>query len=216
MRPGRKFWIGDQTICAVHVEAGSLQELSFLLRIDGNFASEDGVDHVGGTDILVSRVPIMVIVFVFVTTPVLLPVFLGRIVLSGPLRVDAFEDTAFFHPVNGFGVELARFLQRLVVIFLVVSPPIRALDRIHLVVVVTRALAPKVIAIVTPPIPTFSMVVVVRAMMVPVVKTTMTVVPSRRLVGASRILSDELFCVIGVSVVFCRGKELSHRGRPFT
>jgi len=114
--------------------------------------------------------------------------------------------------VIGLGVELARSLQRLVVIFLVVSPPIGALDRIHLVVVVKR---PEVIAIVTPPIPTFSMVAVVWATMVPIVKTTTTVVPSRRLVGTSHILSDELFCVIGISVVFCRGKELSHRGRPF-
>jgi len=117
--------------------------------------------------------------------------------------------------VIGLGVELARSLQRLVVIFLVVSPPIGALDRIHLVVVVVRALAPEVLAIATLPIPTFSMVAVVRAMMVPIVKTTTTVVPSRRLVGTSRILSDEHFCVIGVSVVFCRGKELSHRGWPF-
>ena len=202
MRPGRKFWIGDQTVCAIHVEAGSLQELSFSLRLDGNFASEDGVDHVGGTDILVSWVPILVVVFVFVTTPVLFPIFLGRIVLSSALRVDAFEDTTFFHHVIGLGVELARSFQCLVVIFLVVSPPIGALDRIHLVVMVTRALAPEVIAIVMPPIPTFSMVVVVSATMVPVVKTSTTVVPSRRLIGTSRILSDEVFCVIGVSVVF--------------
>jgi len=82
-------------------------------------------------------------------------------------------------------------------------------------VVVARALAPEVITIVTPPIPTFSVVAVVRATMVPVVKTTTTVVPSGRLVGTCGILSDELFCVIGVGVVFCRGKELGHRGRPF-
>ena len=173
------------------------------------------MDHVGGTDVLVSWVPILVVVFVFVTTAVLLPVFLGRNVLSSPLHVDAFEDMTFFHCVIGLGVELARSLQHLVVIFLVVSPPMGALDRIHLVVVVARALAPKVIAIVTPPIPTFSMVAVVGAMMVPVVKMTTTVVPSRRLVGTSRILLDEFFCVIGISVVFCCGEELDNRGRPF-
>jgi len=98
---------------------------------------------------------------------------------------------------------------------MVVPPPIGALDRIHLMIVVARALAPEVITIVTPPIPTFSMVAVVRATMVPVVKTTTTVIPSRMLVGTSRILSDELFYVIGVGIVFCRGKELSHHGRPF-
>jgi len=90
VRPGKTFWVGDQTVCAVHVEAGSVQELSFSLGFDGNFASDDGVDHIGGTDVLVSWVPILVVVFIFVTTSVLLPVFLGGIVLSGPLCVDAF------------------------------------------------------------------------------------------------------------------------------
>jgi len=112
-------------------------------------------------------------------------------------------------------MELARSFQCLVVIFLVVLPPIWALDRVHLVVMVARALAPEVIAVVTPPVPTFSMVAVVSGMMVPVVKTSTTVVSSRRLVGASRVVSDELFYVVGVSVVFCHGEKLGHRGRPF-
>jgi len=215
VRLGREFRIGDQTVCVVHVQAGSIQEFSFSLRLDRNFASEDGVDHVSGIDKQVSWVPILVVVFVFVTVPVLLPVILGRIVLSSPPRVDALEDSAFFHRVIGLGVELARSLQCLVVVFLVVPPPIGALDRIHLVIVVVRALAPEVITIVTPPIPTFSVVTVVRAMMVSVVKMTTTVISSRRLVGASRIFSDELFCVVGVGVVFCRGEELGHRGWPF-
>jgi len=173
------------------------------------------VDHIGGIDILVSWVPILVIVLVFVTAPVLFPVVLGRIVLSSPPCVDAFEDTTFFHRVIGLGVELAWSLQCLVVIFLVVPPPNGALDRIHLMIVAARALAPEIITIVTPPIPTLSVVVVVGAMMVPVVKTTTTVVPSRGLVGSSRIFSDELFYVISVGVVFCCGEELGHRGRPF-
>ena len=137
------------------------------------------------------------------------------------------------------GVELARSLQRLVVIFLVVPSPVGTLDRIHLVVVVARALTPEVITIVTPPIPTFSVVVVARALapevitivmppiptfsvvvvvgatMVPVVETTTTVVSSRRLVGTSRIILDELFCIISVGVIFGRGKELGHRRWPF-
>ena len=90
MRPGGKFWIGDRAVCAVHIEAGSLQELSFSFRLDGNFASEDRVDHVGGTDILVSLVPILVLVLVFMIAPVLFPIFLGRVVLSSPPCVDAF------------------------------------------------------------------------------------------------------------------------------
>ena len=173
-----------------------------MLGFDGNFASEDRVDHVGRFDIQVSWVPILVLVFVFVIAPVLLRVFLGGIILSGPPRVDAFEDTTFFHRVVRLGVELARSLQCLVVIFLVVPLSVGAFCCIHLVVVVARALAPEIITIVTPPIPTLSMVAVVGATVVPVIKTTTTIVPSRRLVGTSRILSDEFFCVAGVGVVF--------------
>ena len=103
-------------------------------------------------------------------------------------------------------MELARSFQRLVVIFLVVSPPIGALDRVHLVVMVARALAPEIITVVTAPVPTFSMVAAVSAVMVPIVKTSTTVVSSKRLVGASRIFSDE---------VFCHSDELGHRGQPF-
>jgi len=103
VRPERKFRVSDQTVRAVHIEAGSLQELSLSFRLDGNFASKDGVDHVGGTNILVSWVPILVVIFVFMTMSVLLPVFLGEIVLSSPLCVDAFEDTSFFHHVLDLG-----------------------------------------------------------------------------------------------------------------
>ena len=89
------------------------------------------------------------------------------------------------------------------------------LDRIHLVVVVARALASEIITIVTPPIPTFSVVTVVGATMVPVVETTTTVVSLRKLVGTSRIVPDELFCIVGVGVIFGRGKELGHCRWPF-
>ena len=112
-------------------------------------------------------------------------------------------------------MQLAWSLQRLVVVFLLVSPPIGTLDHIHLVVVVAMALASEVITIVTPHVPAFSVVPVVGATMVPVVDTTSTVISSRRLVGASRIVPDELFCVIGVGVIFGRGKELDHRRWPF-
>jgi len=215
VRPGRKFRVGDQAVCAVHIEAGSLQELSLSFRIDGNFASEDGVHHDGGTDILVSWVPILVVFFVFVTMSALLPVFLGGIPLSSPLCVDAFEDTTFFLRVIRLGMELAWSFQCLVVVFLIVSPPIGALDCVHLVDMVTRSLAPKIVAVVTSPVPTISVVTVVTTVMVPVVKASTTVVSLGRLVGASRIFSDEFFCVVGISVVFCHGEELGNRGRPF-
>jgi len=83
------------------------------------------------------------------------------------------------------------------------------------VVVVVRALASEVITIVTRPIPTFSVVTVAGATMAPVVEATTTVISSRELVGSSRIIPDELLCIIGVGVIFSRGEEFGHRRRPF-
>jgi len=170
------------------------------------------VYHVGGTDILVPWVPILVIVFVFLTVSVLFPVFLGGISLSGPLCVDAFKNTTFFHRVVGLGMELARSFQRRVVVFLIVSSSIGMLNCVHLVIVVARSLASEIVTIFTTPVPPFS---VVAAVGIPVVKTPMAVVSSGRLLSSSYIFSDELFCVVGIGVVFGCGEELGDRGRPF-
>jgi len=173
------------------------------------------MDHVSGTDILVSWVPILVLVLVFVVAPVLFPNFLGGVVLSGPPRIDAFEDAAFFHGMVGLGMQLARSLQRLVVVFLIVPPPVGALDCIYFVVVVAGTLSSEIVAIVTPPVPTFPVIAVVGATVVPVVEATATIISTRRLVGTSRIVPDEFFCVVGIGVILSRGEELGHRCWPF-
>ena len=165
---------------------------------------------------MVPWVPILVIVLVFLTASVLFPVFLGGISLSGLMCVDAFEDTAFFHRVVGLGMELARSFQRLVIVFLVVSPSIRTLDCVHLVVVVTRPLAFEIVTVVATPIPPFSVVAVVAAARISVVDASTTVVLSGRLVGSSHVFSDEYFCVVGIGIVFGRGEELGDRGWSFT
>jgi len=112
-------------------------------------------------------------------------------------------------------MELAWSFQHLVVVFLVVSPSIGTLDCVHLVVVVARSLACEIIAIVTTPVPPFSVVAVVTAAGIPVVETPTAVVASGRLLSSSYIFADELFCVVGISVVFGRGEEPSDHGRPF-
>jgi len=165
------------------------------------------VYYVGGTDILVPWVPILVVVFVFLTVSILLPVFLDGIPLSSSLCVDAFEDTAFFHCVVGLGMELAQSFQRLVIVFLVISPSVGTLDCVHLVVVVMRSLASKIVTVVAMPVPPYSVVVVVAAARVPVVEASTIVVSSGRQVGSTHFFSDEFFCVIGIGVVFGHGEE---------
>ena len=102
-----------------------------------------------------SWVPILVIVFVFLTVSILLPVFLGGIPLGGPLCVDAFEDTTFFHRMVRLGMELAWPFQCLVVVFLVVPSTIGTFDCVHLMIVVARSLASEIVTVVATPIPTF-------------------------------------------------------------
>jgi len=163
----------------------------------------------------VSWVPILVVVFVFLTASVLIPIFLGGIPLSGPLCIDACEDTIFFHHVVGHGMELAWSFQHLVIVFMVVSPSIETLDCVHLVIVVARSLASEIVTIVTTPVPPFSVVVVVAAAGILVVEIPTAVVSSGRLLDSSYIFADELFCIVGIGVVFGRGEELSDRGQPF-
>ena len=56
---------------------------------------------------------------------------------------------------------------------MVVPPPIGTLDRIYFVVVVAGALSSKIVAVVAPPVPTFSVIAIVGAAVVPVVVATM-------------------------------------------
>jgi hypothetical protein len=147
---------------------------------------------------------------------VLLPVFLGGIPLGGPLCVDALEDTTLFHHVVGLGMELVRSFQRLVIVFLVVSPSVGTLDCVHLVVIITRSLSSEIVTAVATSVPPFSVVAVVAAVRIPVVEASTTVISSGRLVGSSHIFSDEFFCVIGIGIVFGCGEELGDRGWPFT
>jgi len=113
----------------------------------------------------------------------------------------------------GFGMELARSFQRLVVVFLVVPPSIGTLDCVYLMIAVMRSLASEVVAIVTMPVPPFSVVVVVAAAGIPDVEASTVVVSLGRLLGSSYVFSDELLCVVGISVVLGYGEKFGDRGR---
>jgi len=80
---------------------------------------------------------------------------------------------------------------------------------------VAGAFSSEIIAIVVPPVQTFPVIAVVGAVVVPVVEATTTIIPPRRLVGTSRIVPNEFFCVVGVGIIFSRGEELGHCCWPF-
>ena len=159
-------------------------------------------------------VPVLVVVFILLVVSVMFPGSFGDVALSSLLCVDALEDTTFFHRVVTLGVKLAWSFQGLVVVFLIVLSSVGTLDCIHLVIVVARSLSSKVIAVVVAPIPPFSVVAVITTSRVSVVKMSTAVVPSGRLLGSSDVLSDELFYVVGIGVIFGRGKEFGDSGRP--
>jgi len=135
-------------------------------------------------------VPVLVFVFVLLVVPVVFPGGLGGASLSGSLRVDALEDTTFFHRMVRLGMKLARPFQDFVVIFLVVSSSIGMLDCVHLMINVARSLASEIIMVVVVPIPPFSVFVVVATSRVSVVKTSML---------------GRLFILLGSSHVFVDG-----------
>jgi len=83
------------------------------------------------------------------------------------------------------------------------------------VIVVARSLASEVIAVVTAPIPPFSVVVVVAAPRVSVVETPTVVIPSGRLLGPSDVFSNEFLYVVGIGVIFGHGEEFNDCGRHF-
>jgi len=161
-----------------------------------------------------SWVPILVVVFVFLTVSVLLPIFLGGIPVGGPLCVDALEDTTFFHRMVRLGMELAWPFQCLVVVFLVVPPSIGTFDCVYLVIVVAM-LASELVVVVATPVPPFSVVAVIAVAGIPVIKTATAIVSSGRLLGSSHVFTDEFFCVVSIGVIFGRGEEFSDHGRPF-
>jgi len=112
-------------------------------------------------------------------------------------------------------MELAWPFQCLVVVFLVVPSSIGTFDCVHLMIVVARSLASEIITVVATPVPTFSVVTVIVVAWISVIKTTTAIVSSGRLLGSSHVFADELFCVIGIGIIFGRGEEFSDRGRPF-
>ena len=71
--------------------------------------------------------PVLVIVFILLVAPVMFLGSFGDVALSSPLRVDALEDTTFFHRVVRLGMKLARSFQGLVVVFLMSHRPLERL-----------------------------------------------------------------------------------------
>jgi len=169
---------------------------------------------------LVAWISVLVFVLVLLVAPVALPRCFSGVTLNGLLCVDAFEDTTFLYCVVGLRMKLAWPLQGFIVVFLIIASTGELLDCVDFVVIVVRSFTPKIIIVVAAPIPPFSMVAIIIAPKAAVVEMS-TVVSGvislwRLLVllGSSNVFSDELFCVVGIGIIFGRGEELNNRARP--
>ena len=165
-------------------------------------------------------ISVLVFVLVLLVAPVALPRCFSGVTLNGLLCVDAFEDTTFLYCVVGLRMKLAWPLQGFIVVFLIIASTGELLDCVDFVVIVVRSFTPKIIIVVAAPIPPFSMVAIIIAPKAAVVEMS-TVVSGvislwRLLVllGSSNVFSDELFCVVGIGIIFGRGEELNNRARP--
>ena len=164
------------------------------------------MDNVGSVDVLVAWISVLVFVLVLLVASVALSSCFSDVTLSGLLCVDAFEDTTFFHCVVGLGIKLARPIQGFIVVFLIITSTGKPLDCVDFVVIVTRSFCPKIIIVVTTPIPPFSVATIIVAPKVAVVETSVVVsgvVSLRRLLvllGPSDVFSNELFCVVQTNV----------------
>jgi len=171
-------------------------------------------------DVLVAWVLVLALVLVLLVAPVVLTHQFSGVTLDGLLHVNALEDTTFFHCVVGLGVKLAQPVQGFIVVFLTITSTSEPLDRVDLMVIVVRSFIPQVIMVVAAPGPPFSVVTVIVTPRVVVVETFAVVsgiVSPRRLLvllGFSDILSDKLFYVIGVGIIFGHGEELSDCAQP--
>jgi hypothetical protein len=115
------------------------------------------------------------VLFFIVTIPSLCVIIgLCGIVGSEPLAVDILEEAAILHGVIGFGVKLARALQGIVVVILVIVATSWLLNRVDFMIVLEGTLAYEGVAAVTPSV----MVVLVVVVIVAPIMTIVVVVPT--------------------------------------
>jgi hypothetical protein len=111
------------------------------------------VDGFGGIDILVTRISILCVIIVVITVmPRSIVNGFWSIVVSKLLGVDVPEEATVFHGVIGLGMDLVGTLQGFIVVLLIVPTTTWLLNRVDFMIVLTRMLASKGVAVVMPPI----------------------------------------------------------------
>lgn len=138
------------------------------------------MDDVSLVDVLVVGVSVLIIIVLFAIAPITVACGLRSIILNDLLCIDVLKDATIFHGVGRSRMELARAIQGFVIVILIGTATSKPLDYVVLVVVFMRPLTPKVITVVTVPIPSFTPVPIVVATGIAVVESpTVVTVMSR-------------------------------------
>jgi hypothetical protein len=180
------------------------------------------VDDISWIDILMARIPVLVLVLVLLVVPIAFAGGFGGVTLDGLLHVNTFEDTTFFHCVVGLRMELAWSFQGFVVVLLIVATTSESFDRVDLMIVVTGSFTPEFITVVTTPISSFlevPIIIVARSATVkPPAVVAIVVSPGRVviLLTSSDVFSDQFLHVVSVDVIFGSSKELDNHAWPLT
>jgi len=180
------------------------------------------MDNIGRVNVQLAWVLVLVLIFILAAAPTTVACGLRGVVLDDLLRVDVLEDATVLYCVTRSRMELAWTLQSLVVVVLVVMMTSEHFDHVDLMVVIVGPLTPKVVMVVTAPIPSFPPFLVVIAARITTIESpivVMVVISSRRVVGllaSSNVFSDQFFRVMGVGIVLGGSEKLGNRGRPFT
>jgi hypothetical protein len=121
------------------------------------------VDNFGGSDILMTRIPVLFVIVVIAISSLCVMVGPCSIIDSELLGVDVLEEVAILHGMIVFGMKLVGTLQGLVVVILVVVAITWLLIHVDFMTILARTHAFEGITAVMPPITVVSVVTVVVA-----------------------------------------------------
>jgi hypothetical protein len=160
--PGREPGIEDEVIGMDDVQTCAFEQLVLTLGLQGHLSAKDGVHGFGGIDVLVMRISILFVIVVIITvTPRSIVNSSWSIILSKLLGVDVLEETAVLHGVIGLWMDLAGTLQSLVVVLLIITSTSWLLYRVDFMIILARALAFVIDAIIRSPVTIISVVTIV-------------------------------------------------------
>jgi hypothetical protein len=110
MRPGQKPGVGDEAINIGDTHASPFEQFALVFGLQRHLSAEEGVDGFGGSDVLMTRIPVLFVIVIITISSLCIMVGPCSIVGSELLSVDVLEEAEILHGVIGFGMKLVGTL----------------------------------------------------------------------------------------------------------